>query len=241
MTDETSVKSPPYLPLKTFLGALDALREGVPKKIDRGIWRNYSGTLQGQTMIALRFFGLLDDSDLPTMPLLEQLAKAEEPERKKFLKPVVERAYHQIIVHDLTKMTPRMLDEEIGNFGLTGDTRRKAVTFFLQLAKYLELPLSAFLMNQTRSSPGKKKPRTAKAAATNGELGSALPAVPSAAGSTASVNLDGGGTVTMIVTADVWKMPPNDRKFVLELVDKIQGYEKSLAGARPAEKAEGES
>src|SRR5260370_38142366 len=90
MAEEMLVKGPSYLPLKTFPGALDALREGVPKKIDRGIWRTQSGAGQGQIMIALRFLGLLNDSDAPTMPLLEQLAKADELQRKKLLKPLVE-------------------------------------------------------------------------------------------------------------------------------------------------------
>jgi len=240
MADDTQGKIPPYLPLKTFLSALDALREGVPKRIDRGIWRTQSGANQGQIMMALRFFDLLDDSDAPALPLLEKLAKADGLERKKFLKPLFEQHYQSIIAHDLTKMTPKMLDEEMGIFGLTGDTQRKAVTFFLQMAKYLELSLSPFLTDRTRSSSGKRRAKTSKATI-NGETISPTIAPASATGSTTSVNLRGGGTVTMVVTADVWKMPPDDRAFVLELVDKIQGYERLAAEEKPQEKAGGQS
>ncbi len=241
MAQETQTPAPPYLPLKTFLGALDALREGVPKRIDRGIWRSQSGSAQGQIMIALRFFGLLNESDEPAMPVLEKLAKADEIERKKLLKPLVEKCYEPIISHDLTKMTPNMLSEEMGKFGVSGGTVRKSVTFFLQLAKHLDLAMSPFLTDQTRSSPAKRRPRSAKASANGGGASTPNAAPPASSGSTTSVNLRGGGTVTMNVTADVWKMPSDDRTFVLDLVDKIQGYEKAPATVKPREKAAGQS
>lgn len=231
----------PYLPLKTFLAALDSLREGVPKRIDRGIWRSQSGSTQGQIMIALRFFDLVNDSDEPAMPLLEKLAKADELERKKILKPLVDTHYKPIITADLTKMTPSMLNEEMAKFGVSGSTVRKSVTFFLQLAKHLDLAMSPFLTDQTRSSPGKRRPRTPKPGANNSPNGGPTPPAPAAQGSTTLVALKGGGTVTMTVTADVWTMPAEDRKFVLDLVDKIQEYGKVSAAVKPKEKAAGQS
>lgn len=234
------VKAAPYLPLKTLLGALDALREGVPKRVDRIIWRSQSGAVQAQIMVALRFFGLLDDADAPTMPLLENLAKADEGERKKLLKPLFEKHFQQVIAHDLTKMTPAMLSEAIETYGVSGDTLRKAVTFFLQAAKYLDLPLSPYLKDRTRTSP--KTRRTTRAQSVVSAGNGVLPVQqPPASGSTTSVNLRGGGTVTMNVTADIWKMPNDDRAFVLELVDKIQNYEKSSVSPKPKEKAVGQS
>jgi len=239
MANEPVVKAAPYLPLKTFLSALDNLREGVPKRIDRAIWRSQSGAVQAQIMVALRFFGLLDDADAPTMPLLEKLARADEMERKKLLKPLVEQHYQKIIAHDLTKMTPAMLSEAMEGFGVSGDTLRKSVTFFLQIAKYLDLPLSPYIKDKTRSSPRTRRtPRAAGTAAAPG--GAPAPTQPPAGGSTTSVTLHGGGTVTMTVTADVWTMPPDDRNFVLGLVDKIQEYAKPSAAAKPKEKAAGQ-
>jgi hypothetical protein len=239
MANEPQVKAAPYLPLKTFLSALDALREGVPKRVDRAIWRSQSGAVQAQIMVAFRFFGLLDDADVPTLPLLEKLTKADEAERKKLLKPLVETKYQPIIAHDLTKMTPGMLNEEMEQFGVSGDTLRKAVTFFLQIAKYLDLPLSPYLKDKTRTSPRARRVLRAQNAGTapNGTPAAPPPAV---AGSTTSVSLRGGGTVTMNVTADVWTMPPEDRAFVLALVDKIQEYGKVSAAAKPKEKAAGQ-
>lgn len=241
MANEAQVKAAPYLPLKTFLSALDALREGVPKRIDRAIWRSQSGAVQAQIVVAFRFFGLLDDADAPALPILEKLTKADESERKKLLKPLVEQKYQPIIAHDLTKMTPGMLRDEMERFRVGGDTLRKAVTFFLQIAKYVDLPLSPYLKDKTRTSSlrARRSPRGQSAApASNG-----TPAVVQApaSGSSTSVKLRGGGEVTMSVTADVWKMASDDRTFVLDLIDKIQGYEKAPAAAKPKEKAAGQS
>jgi hypothetical protein len=240
MPQESQRPVPPYLPLKTFLTALDSLREGVPSRIDRGIWRSQSGAVQGQIMIAFRFFGLLNEADEPTMPLLEQLAQADDVERKKLLKPLVEKCYQPIIARDLTKMTPNMLSEEMGKFGVSGGTVQKSVTFFLQLAKHLELAMSPFLSDKTRSAPAKRRARTLKATK-NDEVPVQASPPSTASGSTTEVDLRGGGKVTMTVTADVWRMPSDDRTFVLDLVDKIQGYAKPPAAGKPKEKAAGQS
>ena len=240
MAETAHVKAPPYLPLKTLLGALDALREGVPKRIDRAIWRSQSGAVQGQIMIALRFLGLLDDSDVPNLPLLDNLAKGDDARRKELLRPIIETHYRLIIAHDLTKMTPAMLNEEIEKFGVSGSTLRKASTFFLQAAKYLDLPMSPFLKDKTRTSPRAKRAPRARVAVPASGNGTHVSTDAPPGGSSKSVTLHGGGTLTMIVTADVWSMPAEDRKFVLEIIDKIQGYEKPASSARPREKAAGQ-
>jgi len=240
MPKETQPAIPPYLSFKTFLSALDALREGVPKRIDRGIWRSQSGAVQGQIMIAFRFFGLVNEADEPTMPILEKLATADEMERKKLLKPLVEKYYRPIISHDLTKMTPSLLSEEMAKFGVSGGTTQKSVAFFLHLAKYLDLAMSPFLSDKTRNASSKRRTRASKTTK-NGEPAFPQPPPPSTAGSTTEVDLHGGGKVTMTVTADVWRMPPDDRTFVLELVDKIQGYAKPPAAGKSKEKAAGQS
>jgi len=238
MANDKPIPVPPYLPLKTFFGALDALREVVPSRIDRAIWRSQSGATQTQIMVTFRFFGLIDDSDAPALPLLEKLAKADEAERKKLLRTLVEKKYSAIVALDLTKMTPSLLSEQLGKFGVSGDTLRKASTFFLQIAKFVDLPISPYLTVRTSSPRARKAPRTQTQSSLSGKSAAQSSA---ADGSTTAVNLKGGGSVTMTVTADVWKMPSEDRKFVLELVDKIQGYQQAPADKKPKEKAAGQS
>ena len=64
-----------YLPFRTFLSAIESLEHGIPKNIDRTIWRNQSGVTQSQILMAFRFFGLVDDSDQPTELLHELVEK----------------------------------------------------------------------------------------------------------------------------------------------------------------------
>ncbi len=221
MTEETPKLSPPYLAFRTFLGSVEALENVIPKRIDRGIWRSSSGAIQGQIMIAYRFLGLLDDQDKPTS-LLHQLVDAQGEDRKKIIEGMIEKAFHKLIAHDLTKMTPKILDEEMGHFGITGDTRRKAVTFFLQAAKYVELPLSPFLLKQVRNTSGtrrKRNPRVAREKSLSSQ-----PQVEK--GNSRVVHLRSGGSLTLVISADIWAMPLNDRDFVLSLIDKVQQYEK---------------
>ncbi len=221
MTEESPRLSPPYLALRTFLGSVEALENAIPKRIDRGIWRSSSGAIQGQIMMAYRFLGLLDDQDKPT-PLLHQLVDAKGKDRKKVMEGMIEKAFHQLIAHDLTKMTPKILDEEMGHFGITGNTRRKAVTFFLQAAKYVELPLSPFLLSQVRNTSGTRRKRTSRV--TREKSVSSQPQVEK--GSSRVVHLQSGGSLTLSISADIWAMPPNDRDFVLSLIDIVQKYEK---------------
>ncbi len=58
-----------YVPFRTFLTALETLESGgVPKQIDRSIWRSFSGLVQSQILGAFRFLGLVE-GDAPTLEL----------------------------------------------------------------------------------------------------------------------------------------------------------------------------
>jgi hypothetical protein len=212
----------PYLPFKTFMGAIDTLGQGVPKKIDRSIWRSQSGLVQGLIMGALRFFHLIDENDAPT-PMLYSMA-TDKRSRKANLQMLVHSSYHEIVKHDLSKMTPNMLEEFMEAYGVTGGTKRKAVTFFLQAAKEAELPLSGFLQSTIRATSTRRRKLSVRADG----LGEAIEASNesgTSATSTKTVSLRSGGTISVHVQADVFTMTAEDRAFVFELIDKLQGYE----------------
>ncbi len=221
MNDETTRLAPAYLPFRTFLNSIDALQNAVPKRIDRKIWRTSSGAVQSQIVIAFRFLGLVDDEDKPT-PLLHRLVAAEGEEQKKAIKKLVEKSYKDIIAHDLTKMTPTLLEDEMGKFGISGGTRRKAVTFFLQAAKHVDLQLSPYLLSQVRNTSRTRRKRNPRI--TRETSLSSRPQVEK--GNSRVVHLRSGGSLTLVISADIWAMPLNDRDFVLSLIDKVQQYEK---------------
>lgn len=225
---------PPYLPFKTFLSSLDTLSHGVPPKIDRSLWRSQSGVTQGLIMHAYRFFGLVDEEDGDkSTEYLEKVARYPD-QRPSVLRFLLEANYDEILAsgrHDISKMTMKMLDtvfEE--SFAVSGATKQKALAFFLKAARFADLPLSPYLLSQMRNT-GPRKKRNGKgklAPLAPGETSGTtiVPVTPSTPGSEShSIRLVSGGTVTVSVSFNPFKMPTEDRAFVFSLIDKIQEYE----------------
>lgn len=207
----------PYLPWRTFLNSLDVFSQAVPPKIYRSVWRQ-SGLMQGLIMGAYRFMGLVDADDKPT-GILVVLVSPET--RQAAMTDVLKSSYTAIFTHDLASMTIDTLNEEIEKYNVSGGTKKKAVTFFLQAAKYAGLPLSPFI--QVRSTTGTRRRRMR-----NGEEGEEDPGVnASKTGSEKVVELASGGTVTLRVSVDLLSLTEADRRFVFELVDTMNNYDRS--------------
>src|ERR1035437_9580386 len=154
---ETEKKTAPYVPFRTFFSAIEGLGKATPHRIDRSLWPSYSGGVTSQLISAFRFFDLIDEAGKP-QPQLALLV--EQPEqRKKVLQELMKRAYADVVSIGLLKASPKQLDDAIGAYGLSGATQRKAVSFFLQAAKFCELPLSQHLVKKTRT---RSKRRTGK-------------------------------------------------------------------------------
>jgi len=227
VTIESSKRAAPYVAFRTFLNSLDALSQGVPPKIDKTIWRTQSGVNQGLIMNTYRFFGLVDDDDLATEELRQLV---QHPERRpEILRSLIEIQYEELLAgHDLTKMTPKMLEDAFDVFAVTGTTKRKAVTFFLQAAKYSDIAMSSFLTSQIRNTSGRRRRNKIK------EIGLSIeeqmpPMVESVTGQHGSIKklpLKSGGTLILVIGVDVFSISPEDRDFVFGLIDKFQEYEK---------------
>jgi len=230
---EEPVKTTPaaYLPFKTFMSAVESLEQGLPKKLDRTIWRSQSGIIQSQIMMALRFFSLVNDNDEPT-PALQKMVEAPE-KRKEHTAALLRHAYRDLVNHDLTKMTPRMLEQAMEQYNVSGDTRRKAVGFFLRAAKFAEMPMHPLLMGQIRetgSGTRRKKTKSSKPNEPNGAGPTTQTFVPVVGTSRKTIQLESGGAVTLEISANPFSMSSTDRTFVFELIDKLHAY----AGTKPA-------
>ncbi len=222
MSTDADKRIAAYVPFKTFLTALEALEGGVPKEIDRKIWRSFSGLVQSQVLGAFRFLGLVEGNK-PT-PGLRKLVE-DKQNRPAVLRRILEQSYSALVSHDLTKMTGTMLDGLMEKYGVMGATKRKAVTFFLKAAKYAELPLSRFLLSQTRSSPGHRKKKTgAEEARVNGSR-APVPQSTLNGGNTKTIELQNSVKLSLTASADFFTIAAEDRKFVLSLVEKLEEYE----------------
>ncbi len=231
MTDAVNSKlTPPYLPYRTFLSSLDKLAEGVPPRIDRGIWKNQTGSIQSLIMGAYRFFGLIDDQSKPTKKLHDLVAHRDKP--NDLVKSILEEKYAEVIKHNLSTMTEALINEYFEDaFGVEGDTKRKSITFFLQAAKAVGIPLSSFLQSQVRvRTTGTRRRRRED----DGEEMEELDDDDSVqqAGEAKTVELRSGGTLTLSASLKFFDMASDDRIFVFELLDKLRDYEQKQLKAQ---------
>jgi hypothetical protein len=109
--------------------------------------------------------------------------------------------------------------------GYQGSTLRKAITFFLNMAKYAELPLSPFFRPPAQSGATKsrtiRRPRpTSLQSSTDVAAAAGLP-VPA---ESQTIQLESGGTVTVSCSTSFLSLSREDRIFVFDLVDRLAEY-----------------
>jgi len=224
MSDSANNKlTPPYLPYRTFLSSLDKLGEGVPPRIDRGIWKNQTGSIQSLIMGAYKFFGLIDDQGKPTKTLHDLVAHRDKP--NEYVKAILEEKYREVIKHNLSTMTETLINEYFEEaFGVESDTKRKCITFFLQAAKAVGMPLSTFLQSQVRvRTSGTRRQR--RRDETDEEMEQLNGEEPPQTGEAKTVELHSGGTLTLTASIKFFDIASEDRTFVFELIDKLREYE----------------
>jgi len=212
----------PYVPFRTFLTALEGFQTGLPNRIDRSLWPSLSGAIQGQLLAAFRFLALVDEEGVPT-PLLRELAAAGPEARKRLLRRALEKSYPDLIALDLTRTSPRQLEEALRRYGYTGATLRKAVSFFLQGAACADLPLSVLLRKKTRRAGLRRAaPRhsPAKSAAAS-------------AAESRTVRLRSGGALTLSTDVKFLELSREDREFVFSLLDQMAAYEQRGGNSGP--------
>jgi hypothetical protein len=135
--------SPPYVSFRTLLHFLDWLREvGLPPRLERSFWgRKVSGAGGAHLMAAFRFLGLLDGTDRPT-PELEAVI-ADPARARARLRTCLERSYQPVLAGTrLDKATKEQILERLRQRGLEGATLRKAATFLVHAARFLDVPIS---------------------------------------------------------------------------------------------------
>jgi hypothetical protein len=221
-----------YMPWGTFINTLDALTESMPNRIDKSVFPGQSGGTQSQLINGFRFLGLINDDGRP-QPALLSIAVKDAAARKAGLRKIIEEKYADLFALNLTKTTPTELDEQMTeSYAVSGDTRLKAKRFFLNAAEYLGVPISP-LLNRDRSRPagnGAATPRRRRAASsrrtTDDDQAMVPPQVEQPGGTSRSIQLKSGGTLTISASLDLFSLNPADRTFVFGLIDRLDEYEK---------------
>ena len=77
------------------------------------------------------------------------------------LKGVFRKSYGGELIDNIASMTPRMVDERIVALGTTDPTKQRAVGFFVNGAKHLDLDIPATITKRSRTRRSASKPSTA--------------------------------------------------------------------------------
>ena len=232
MAEDSKQVAPVYVGWQTFKNTMDQLSQGLPHIIDKKVFEGQSWGMQAQLMSALKFLGLIDDAGVPS-PALVALAVPDEEERKKQFEIVLRERYAPLFALDLTKVTPTQLSQEMNaTYGVSGDTREKAIRFFLGAAHYLGVSLSRFVkVPQSGVANGTPRKRgKAKKVKPAPEPAPAPPSQPPASGSSKTISFGKGGTLMVVASLDYIALSPTERKFFNEVIEKFEEYEQSQSG-----------
>jgi hypothetical protein len=154
MASERTAK-PPYLSYKTLATLLDGFRaSNVPNLIDRSVLpSSMSGANQALALGALRFLGLVDERGEPQQSL-HDLVEHTGPAYTDTLRRVVVEAYAFLLTGlNIERATTRQVEEKFREQGLSGETLRKAITFFLFAAKEGGLKVSPHIKPYNSRAP----------------------------------------------------------------------------------------
>lgn len=133
---------PPYISFRTLANQLTRMEEKPPPpRLDRTYLVGMSGGYQGQVLAAFRALGLIDEEGA-VQPVLRDLVRASDEERRQLLGAILREKYPEAVRLAEENATQGQLEEAFRKYGLSAATLRKAVVFYLNVAEYAGVPLS---------------------------------------------------------------------------------------------------
>lgn len=207
-----------------FVSSLDrmAADDDLPAVIDRSYLNRMPGNVQTSYLALCRNFRLVDSADAPTALLRDLVYHPDS--RSVVIERLVREHYAPILELDLNATAQQLLDLWKETFNQSGETRRKAVRFFMAAANFAGISLSrnwerdVSKISRTGSSPRRSKPRAP-------QIPKQTSAPESASRPTETVILDhNAGSLSITVEFDPLKATAADREFVFGFIDSIHQY-----------------
>jgi hypothetical protein len=225
---------PPYLSFTTLGNFIEGLGESMPTRIDKSLMKSMSGASQSALISALDYFGLRE-GERPSAAL-SALATAKGPARSALWKEHIQNSYPFLFKDgfNLKRATQGELDERFREAGVSGETIRKCVAFFMAAAQVAGVEVSPhFKTVRARAPRGKSGggggSRTKRAK--REEKAAIIPPPSDNVGSTKSILFRSGGSATLSVSVDVVNLSPADRKALFAWIDAMSEYENEGPGA----------
>lgn len=148
----------PYTSFKTLLNTADRMKEegGAPSRVDRSYLANMPGGERGIFTTGLKALGLVNEKLEPTDEF-HALIDADEEGRKEIVRGMVERVYAAPLALP-KRATQQQLETTFRDYGITGSTLRRAISFFLAATEFAGIERSPNFRVPKRERPTKPKP-----------------------------------------------------------------------------------
>lgn len=163
--DKKHLKTTPYIPLKTFSGFIEKLKQtAVPSKIDHSLLDTMSGSMKGQLLSSLRFLNLLNSENTVLEPLKKLVNSYNTEAWGETLSSIIFDAYMEVIGDlDLDTGTARQLYDAFRLRGnVDGQMLDKAVRFFLGTLVDCGITFSPHFKGKITRKTGPRKPKKGK-------------------------------------------------------------------------------
>lgn len=219
---------PPYFSFQTFWSFLTALAsKPLPPQIDRSMMDGKSGTDQASLLAAMKFFGLIDQ-DQRVQHGLQEMAAATEDARKRAFASLLRQKYPRQFEISEQNGTEKLLSDSFEDvWSYTGDTRRKAMTFFLHGSRFVGLDLSAHFpvtrMGSGRTPASKPKGATKRASGRPPRGGSGSPSTPAKNDPGIDISLGDFGSIHIDVAVRWLDMPDDDVDTLRKAIADLRG------------------
>ena len=159
MEAQTKRPPPPYFAFKTLTNTIEKMEEhGPPNRVDRTFLTGMSGAAQTQFIAGLKSLGLISNDEKGIVqPALMELVNNPD-DRPALIGKLLRERYPEAVSLGEGNATTGELVEIFKEYGVQGDTARKAIAFYLQAAKYAgDVPLSHHFKTPT----GERAPEAA--------------------------------------------------------------------------------
>ncbi|NOT47029.1 MAG: DUF5343 domain-containing protein [Acidobacteria bacterium] len=135
--------------------------KSVPSHIDRSILpSSMSGGNQAYLQGALKYLGLISEHSVPSEYFV-RLTSAPKEQKGPIWREILDHAYGFVLNDiDIERATTKIVADRFKEQGISGDTVRKAITFFQHAAKEAGMQISPHL--KPAAGPRNRSPRPIK-------------------------------------------------------------------------------
>lgn len=249
---QNGAKTPPTLSPVTFYNFADAHRRTLPNRIDKSIMSNVAGGDRQKIINSLRFMNMVTGPQDKPSAAFERLRDAgDDPEALQAAWAQNVREAYPVVFQklDLSIATQGEIDEAFRTvYTISGDTIRKATTFFLTLCRQAGIPLSSYV-KKPRPGGGARPGRPARSRPQREKTGGGAPTLtppatdrpPPSGASMMVVQFKSGGSAALYVNVDLVAISNADRKALLSWIDAMKRYAAANPVAAPKAETEAET